>query len=244
MIYKAKKREELYFSIELKSYVYKSEKISFDEAEKIKHRWAKRDLMDNAQIDEDFDPLMVEMFKSLVNNVSARELTARSQALTYHGLKRYVQCVFDFYTVSLKDKPLSKKKRPYKTPLLNEEESSWSDVQMVDNVFTFKGKPYLNRNFIQGMYKQITIEDLSKYAAKDDELAKLWDGTASTLLSNFCNVAELNDQLKQDTLKIYDYLKHIILTIDRYFDVKIKPETSTKSIVDKITGASRQIMVR
>ena len=108
MVYKAVKRADFEYSNAARGYVYRGEKISDAEAEKLKHKWAKKDLMDNAKKDGSFTPESLEMFKTLVNHVSPRELTAKQQALTYHSLKRYTDCVFNLYEVTAKQTPPAK----------------------------------------------------------------------------------------------------------------------------------------
>lgn len=239
MIYKAKKRDNFYYSTEQKSYIYKGLKVSAQEAQKLKHKWAKADLIENAAKDEDISSLKLEMFNALVKNVSARELTAKSQALTYHNIKRYVNHVFDHYSVVLKEIPLSKLKRPHAIPVIKATQSPWFQVGEEDGVFTYKGKSYNDPEIIKKIMRDVIFSELALYATNDDSLSNLANSTGAALLSEFTNIAEQNNEMKKPTPELYEYLKHLIVTVDRFFDLELKGDLTIKVEMRAITGIAR-----
>lgn len=234
-----KKRNNFDYSTELKSYCYKDTKISFEDAEKLKHKWAKVDLIENAKNDEDYTPLKLEMLKSLVANLSARELTVKSQALTYHNLKRYINRVFDHYIVTKKDKALTKSKRPYVIPALMDKENPWFYASEGGGVVTYKGVVYTGQENEKKIFKEILISELAVYATKDDHIASLASSTGVALFSEFVNIASQNNEFKNTVSNLFEYLKHLIVTIDRFYNLELKENFKIKVEIRALTGFSR-----
>lgn len=236
MIYKTKKRIELDFDTKLKSYVYKGKPIAQDAAEKIKHKWALKDLMENAAKDSEFTPLGLAMFKILINNMTIRELTAKNQSLTYHSIKRYVECVSKYYNVSMREVTLPEVKRPHIAPMLSEVANPWAEGKRVEGVFHYKGVAYEESDKVGEVYKLVTVSALYACANQDDDLSALANKTGAPLLASFAKVAHLNNDLKDSYKNIYDYLKHLIITIDRYFDLTLDSNTKINVGQSRLTG--------
>lgn len=172
-------------------------------------------------------------------NISARELTKKSQALTYHSLKRYTECIFNYYSVSRKSCPLRKAKRPHPSPSLEREENPWFHGGRVNGVYFYKGVAYKGGKEETALYKKITIFELAKYASKDDSLAVFANSTGLPLFSEFVEVAHKNNDLKDEILNVYDYIKNLIFIVEGLFDLQIKPEIVIKVELDRLTGIAR-----
>lgn len=244
MVYKAVKRADFEYSNAARGYVYRGEKISDAEAEKLKHKWAKKDLMDNAKKDGSFTPESLEMFKTLVNHVSPRELTAKQQALTYHSLKRYTDCVFNLYEVTAKQTPPAKLKRPYSMPRLDGTDNPWNQGKRENDVYIYKGIEYKGIEAETAMHKVVIASELTAIAGLDNQLANLANETGVALFSEFIEVAHQNNDLKDLTYVFFDYVKHLIVTIDRYFDLKLKSNVSVSISVNRVAGYSRYSIVQ
>lgn len=236
MIYKTKKRDELGFDAKLKSYVYRGKPITADDAEKLKHKWALKDLMENAAKDGEITPLGLSVFEVIIKNVTKRELTARNQAITYHGIKRYVECVSKFYDVAKRDEPLPKVKRPHIAPKIPEADDPWRYSDRVDGVYTYKGVVYSPGEKETKVIKFIKMSALYVHANQDGSLASLANGTGTPLFSEFVKVASQNNDLASYTENIYDSLKNLIVTIDRYFDLKLNASSAINVGQSRLTG--------
>lgn len=236
MIYKIKKRDDFGFDSKLKSYVYRGKSITADQAEKLRHKWALKDLMENAAQDSEITPLGLSVFEVIIKNISKRELTARNQAITYHAIKRYVECVSKFYDVTKRDESLPKVKRPHIAPKIPETDDPWRFAERVGAVLSYRGVAYSRDEDEAKVSKFITMSALYAHANHDEALAALANATGTPLFSEFVKVALSNNDLAGTLENVYDYLKHLIIIIDRYFDLKLDASSAINVGQSRLTG--------
>jgi hypothetical protein len=83
------------------------------------------------------------------------------------------------------------------------------------------------------MHKVVIASELTAIAGLDNQLANLANETGVALFSEFIEVAHQNNDLKDLTYVVFDYVKHLIVTIDRYFDLKLKSNVSVSISVNE-----------